>query len=297
MDEEELEKLRKAGKISAEALKYAESLIRPGASLLEVTKKVEDFIKEKGGSFAFPVQFSCDDIAAHYCAEADDEIIFDKQVVSVDMGVEVEGFIGDNALTVDLSGKNKELVEASREALADALKMIKPGARLGEIGKAIQDAIVSRGFAPVRNLSGHGLGEYKIHTTPTIPNYDNGDTTELKEGDVIAIEPFASAGAGVVYESSPASVFELIGKKPVRNMFTRLVLKEIEKYKGLPFCRRWLVEKFGAAKAGFALRDLKNTGMIREYPPLVDQSHGIVSQAEKSLIVTEDGCEVLTDYK
>ncbi|MBD3248869.1 type II methionyl aminopeptidase [Candidatus Woesearchaeota archaeon] len=296
MEEEELEKLRKAGKIAAEALKYAKSLIKPGASLLDVTKKVEEKIVQMGGGFAFPAQFSCNDIAAHYCAEADDDIIFDKQLVSVDIGVEVDGFIGDNAMTVDLSGENSELVQASRDALENALKLIKPGAKLGEIGKAIQDAITSRGFAPVRNLSGHGLGEYKIHTKPTIPNYDNGDETELKEGDVIAIEPFASAGAGVVYESSPASVFELIEKKPVRNMFTRKILKEIEGYKDLPFCRRWLVDKFGEAKVNFALRELKNIGVIREYPPLVDQSHGLVSQAEKSLIVTEDGCEVLTDY-
>lgn len=288
------EKLIKAGKIAAEALEYGKSMIRPGVKLVDVCDEVEKKIKSLGGEMAFPVQISMNDVAAHFCPNEDDETVFKDQIVSIDVGVSVDGFIGDTALTVDLSGKNDELIKASLEALDNAIKMVKPGVKVREIGKVIHKTITSYGFAPIRNLSGHGLGEYNIHTKPNIPNYDNGDNTLLKEGDVIAIEPFASAGAGVVYESGQGTVFALVNKKPVRNMITRAVLKEIESYNDLPFCRRWLNNRFGAAKTNFALRELKAIDSIRDYPPLVDQSHGLVSQAEHSLIVTKDGCRVLT---
>jgi len=288
------EKLEKAGKIASEALEYAKSLVKPGVKIVDVCDKVEEKIISLGGKMAFPVQVSLDDTAAHYCPDEDDETVFDKQVVCIDVGVHIDGFIGDNALTVDLSKENEDLVKASREALDNAIKIIKPGVKIGEIGKAIQDTITSYGFSPVRNLSGHGLAEYGIHTKPSIPNYGNGDETELEEEDVIAIEPFASKGAGIIYESGNGTVFAMIGKKPVRNMITRQVLKEIESYEDLPFCKRWLTKKFGAAKVNFALRELTQLEMIKEYPPLVDRNHGLVSQAEHSLIVTKDGCKVLT---
>ena len=294
MDEKTLESYRKAGKIAAQALEYAKSLVKPGVKLLEVCEKTEEKIKELGGEIAFPAQISLNDTAAHFCPDEDDENVFKDEVVCIDVGVHINGFIGDNAATVDLSGKNEELVKASREALNNALKIIKPGITLGEIGKTIHETITKYGFSPVRNLSGHGLDEYNIHTKPTIPNYDNGDATVLEEGMIIAIEPFASAGAGVVYESSNPTVFQLSGKKPVRNIITRQVIKEIAKYNNLPFCRRWLTKKFGTPKVNFALRELKQLGILREYPPLIDEAHRLVSQAEHSLIITKDGCEVLT---
>ncbi|MBW2965639.1 type II methionyl aminopeptidase [Candidatus Woesearchaeota archaeon] len=288
MDEETLNKLKKAGEVAAEVREFGKSLIKKGNFLLDVTKKVEEKIIKLGGEMAFPPQISLNDCAAHFCPDTDDKIIFDNQVASLDVGVHIDGFIGgDTAVTVDLSGENEDLVKASKEALENAIRIIKPGIKISEIGKVIQETITGYGFAPVRNLSGHGLDEYNIHAKPSIPNYDNNDPTELVEDQLIAIEPFASKGAGIVYESGNASVFRLIGKKPVRNIFTRQILKEIEKFNGLPFCRRWLVEKFSLPKVNFALRELKNLEILREYPPLVDQSHGLVSQAEHTIIVKE----------
>ncbi len=288
MDEETLVKLKKAGKIAAEARDFGISLIKKENTLLDVTKKVEDKILKLGGGMAFPPQISLNDCAAHFYPDEDDNIIFKDQVCSLDVGVHIDGFIGgDTAKTVDLSGENAELVKASLEALNNALKIIKPGLKISEIGKVIQETITGYGFAPVRNLSGHGLDEYNIHTKPSIPNYDNGDSTELVEDQLIAIEPFASKGAGIVYESGNATVFQLMGKKPVRNIFTRQILKELEKFKGLPFCKRWLVEKFSLPKVNFALRELNNLEILREYPPLVDKNHGVISQAEHTIIVKD----------
>ncbi|MBW2981440.1 type II methionyl aminopeptidase [Candidatus Woesearchaeota archaeon] len=288
MDEETLNKLKKAGQIAAEARDFGISLIKKGSSLLDVTKQVEDKVIKLGGNMAFPPQISLNDCAAHFYPDADDKTIFEDQVCSLDVGVHIDGYIGgDTARTVDLSGENAELVKASLEALNNALKIVKPGIKISEIGKVIQETISGYGFAPVRNLSGHGLDQFNIHTKPSIPNYDNGDNTELQEDQLIAIEPFASKGAGIIYESGNATVFQLIGKKPVRNIFTRQILKELEKYNGLPFCRRWLTEKFSLPKVNFALRELKNLEILREYPPLVDRNHGLISQAEHTLIVKD----------
>lgn len=290
---ENIEDWRKAGKIAAEALAFGKGLIIKGASLLEVSDKIEEKIKQLGGECAFPVQISCDQIAAHYCADPDDDTVFENQVACLDIGVHINGCIGDTACTVDLSGKNSELVKASEEALQNAIKTVRIGATLAEIGKAIHDTITGYGFSPIRNLSGHGLSPYNVHDKPSVPNYDTGDKTMLTKGQVIAIEPFATNGLGMIHETENANIFAIITKKPVRSMITRQVLKEIEKYQGLPFTTRWLVKKFPLFKVNFALKDLLNQNIITKYSPLPDKNKGLVSQAEHTLLVDEK-VEVLT---
>ena len=278
----------KAGRISAEALEYGKSLIRKGNSLLESTELIEKKIFELGGKPAFPVQMACNETAAHFCADDDDKTIFESQVISLDLGVHVDGAIGDTAYTIDLSGKYDELVKAAQKALEEALKIVAVGIELREIGKTINNAITSYGYKPVRNLSGHGLDLFGIHTKPTIPNIDNGDKNVLKKGMAFAIEPFATTGSGVVADSGLATVFMLEHVRPVRSPITREVLQEIASYEGLPFAKRWLTKKFGA-KANFALRELRQLGMIHEFPPLVEVNKGIVTQAEHSILIDDEG--------
>ena len=293
MDEQAKNNFIKAGRISAEVLEYGKTLIKKGNSLLDATEKIEAKIFEGGAEPAFPAQISCDHIAAHFCPLEGDEMIFDNQLVSLDLGVHIDGAVGDNAYTIDLSGKYSELVKASQKALEEALKTIKIGTKLGEIGKAIQETISSYGFAPVKNLSGHGIDVYSIHAKPTIPNYDNRDNTEVKNGMVFAVEPFATTGAGIVQEAGIPTVFSLERKKPVRSPIAREILKEIETYHGLPFTTRWLTKKFGA-KANLGLRELIQAGAIKDYPPLAEINKGIVSQAEHSILVDNDEIIVLT---
>jgi len=287
MEEETKQKYIQAGKIAAQVLDFGKNLIKKDASLLEVTEKIEAKIFELGAKPAFPVQISLNHLAAHFCPDEDDTTKFLDQVINLDVGVHIDGYIGDNAVTVDLSGKNENLVKASREALEEALKVIKIGTTLGEIGKAIQGAIQKYGFAPVRNLSGHGLGLYKQHEKPSIPNFDTKDNTKIEKGMVFAVEPFASTGSGIVQDSGTASVFMLQNKKPVRSQISREVLKFIEQYEGLPFCRRWLTKKFGI-KANFALRELQQFDIIKAYPPLADSNKGLVSQAEHSVLIDDE---------
>lgn len=277
----------KAGKIAAKALKYGASLIKPGASWIEVADNIEKKIIDLGGGIAFPAQMSLNDVAAHFIPKLGEDILFKDEIICLDVGAHVNGAIADNACTIDLSGKHSELVNASKEALDEAIKLVKPGVEVRKIGEKIHEVITSYGFVPVRNLCGHGVGPYQIHTIPSLPNFDNGNNTKLEKDQVIAIEPFASTGAGLIYESGEPTVFELVNKKPVRSMITRQVLKEIERFKGLPFTLRWLTKKFGEPKVKFAMREMRQMKMLREHPSLVDKNHGLVSQAEHTMIVKD----------
>jgi methionyl aminopeptidase len=289
MDQEIIDKYVRAGKIAAEALQYGKSLIKVGTKVIDVLDAVEEKILSDGGEIAFPAQISLNEAAAHSCSDLNDQIVLSEEhIIKLDVGVHIDGWIADNALTVDLTGKYSELVKASREALNNALEIIKPGVTLGDIGRVIHETITSYGFSPVKNLSGHGLGEYCIHTKPSIPNYDNKNEKVLEEGNVIAIEPFASTGAGIVQESSPATVFTLINDSGVRDPITRKVLQKIKTYKGLPFAKRWLEREFGTPKTNFALRMLMKANCVQDHPPLIDQNRGMVSQAEHSVIVLKE---------
>jgi methionyl aminopeptidase len=288
-----IEKYQRAGKICAEARSYGASLIKVGAGNLAVSQAVEKKIRDLGGDPAFPVQISCNHIAAHYCPDPDDASTFQKDdICKLDLGVHIDGYIADTAITVDL-GDHETLVRASKEACEAALALVKPGVPMRALGRAIQDVIVKAGFAPIRNLGGHGLGQYIIHDhSLTVPNYDNGDETKLEEGMVLAIEPFATTGQGVVQEQSAGNIYSVIAKKPVRNPYARKTQDEIASLRGLPFTTHWLSLPQKAAE--MALRELVAVGALHAYPPLVEVRKGFVSQHEHSVIVTKEGCIIFT---
>ncbi|MBR9676607.1 type II methionyl aminopeptidase [Candidatus Woesearchaeota archaeon] len=277
----------KAGNVAAQALEYGRKLIKVDAKMLDVCDAIEKKIFELGGKPAFPVQINLNQIAAHYCPTDDDATVFKEgDVVKLDVGAHVDGAVGDNACTVDL-GNNSELVKASLNALNAAIKLATPGTTLGSIGQAINSEIESSGFKPIVNLSGHGIGRFIIHGPPTIPNFDTGDKTELKENQTIAIEPFATTGAGRVYESGHPTIFMVKAKKPARGPFARQVLAEIEGFDGLPFASRWVSGKLGVGRAKFGINELVKLGVLHGFPPLPEEKGGLVSQAEHSIIVND----------
>lgn len=288
---ENLGEYRKAGKIAADVRRYSATIIKPGAKLLDVAELIEKKIIELGGGIAFPVNLSMNQFAAHYTPVPNDELVFSDQVVKVDIGVQIDGFIGDTAYTVDLSGKYADLVKASEEALNAAIEAIKQNQSIGAIGKAIQDTITGFGFSPIKNLGGHGLQQFTQHGAPSIPNYDTGNEKKLEKEQVIAIEPFATTGQGIVKDSSNAMIYSQIDIHPIRDQFARQVLNEIAKYKGMPFCTRWLPLPINQLR--FALSRLVATGILREYPPLPEVAGGIVSQAEHTLYIGDE-IEILT---
>ncbi|MEM2933255.1 MAG: M24 family metallopeptidase, partial [Candidatus Pacearchaeota archaeon] len=190
--------------------------------------------------------------------------------------------------------KYKDLVSASEYALKEAIKIIKPGIMLMEIGKVIQDVIATYNLAPVINLSGHEIKKWNLHAGLTIPNYNNENITKLKEGMIIAIEPFATTGQGIVQDGKPSGIYKLIAKHNTRDLESRKILDFIEKeYHELPFSARWLVKKFGT-RALLSLRLLEQANSLHHFKQLVEKTKAPVSQAEHTILVTEKSCEILT---
>ncbi|MBI2549092.1 type II methionyl aminopeptidase [Candidatus Woesearchaeota archaeon] len=290
---ENIEHWRQAGKIAADVREYAKTIVKPGVKVLDVAEILEAKIRELGGEPAFPVNISLNHVAAHDTAAPQDTRVFRNEVVKVDVGVHIKGCIGDTACTIDLSGKYTDLVRAAEEALTAAIKTLALGTPIGAIGKSIQDTITARGFAPVRNLSGHGISVYDVHTEPGIPNYDTGEKRAITKGMIFAIEPFATTGAGKIQNSSNPLIFSQIATRPVRDNTTRQILAKIKEYHMLPFASRWLTKDFSPFQVQFALRQLVLSGILRDYPPLPEVAKGIVSQAEHTIIVT-DKIEITT---
>jgi len=284
----------KAGKITAQALEYGKKLIKVDANILETLEKIEDEIKRLGGLPAFPAQVSINDMAAHFTINDEKELKFkENDLVKLDIGVHVNGFIGDTAVTIDL-GNNKELTKASELALKEAIKLAKPGTKIYEIGSVIEKTIKEFGFNPIKNLSGHGIEQYEPHSGLTIPNFNNNDNLELQEDQVIAIEPFATDGIGLVQDSKLSSIYKIVNVKPIRDNITRDMLRYItQEYKTLPFARRWLLKKFDSFRVNFALRNLERENILHHYPQLKEKSRGLVSQHEFTVRV-KDNPKILT---
>jgi len=279
-----------AGKIASKARNYGYDLLIEGAKLIDILEKVENYILENNGKPAFPPQISLNNIAAHYCSPIEDDTILKKgDIAKLDLGVHIEGAIADTAITREIStNTNKKLIQASEEALQEAIKLVKPGVELREIGKKINKIITSYGFNPIRNLSGHGIDRYEVHSGLTIPNYDNGDTTKLKENQVIALEPFATTGKGMIKEGKPSRIYRLGEPGPIRDNTSRQILEYIkQEFKTLPFCERQLLKKFKPFQIRFALQRLSNEDIIHQYTQLPEESDGIVSQTEHTIIVKE----------
>lgn len=282
-----------AGRISYAALQAGAKKIKKGAKLLDITEAVEKKIKDLGGELAFPVNISQNERAAHYSCPDKDESVFGSDVVKLDVGAQIEGFIGDNAMTIDLTGKHAKLVKASEDALKNAVKAVAPGVKNTELGAIIQETIESAGFKPVENLGGHVLAKNVLHTGYTIPNMNHGTEFVIEEGMAIAIEPFASMGRGRVTEEREVQIFSIGKPRPVRNSDARKVLAYVaENHPFLPFSERKLAKVCSGFRLKAALRELVSKEVLESYPVLRDTD--MVSQAEWTVLVTGKGCEITT---
>ena len=290
-DAEQYEKHREAGEILSTVRAETVDRIEVGASHLEVAEFAEDRIRELGGKPAFPMNISIDEEAAHGTPGIDDETTFGEELVNIDIGVHVDGWLADSAITVDLTGEHDDLVAASADALSAAVDLVEAGVSTGELGAAIEEAIDGHGYNPVVNLTGHGLGHWEQHTEPSIPNRAVSQGTTLEAGDVVAIEPFATDGSGKVSEGSTEEIWALEREGRVRDRNARKALEQItEEFRTLPFATRWL----DTARAEMALRRLARQDIVHGYPVLKEAEGRFVSQKEHTVIVREGGCEVTT---
>lgn len=285
MEKEDKEKILKAGKITKEVREWSRGWIKKDMLLIEIAEKIESKIIELGGKPAFPTNLSINEIAAHYTPGHDDKTLA-HGLLKIDFGVHIDGWTADNAFSLDLenSKENRELIEASEDALKKALEMFKENVELGDLGDVIEKEVEKKGFTPVVNLCGHSMSQYDLHAGITIPNVNNGSDFKLSQG-LYAIEPFVTNKNGKVKETNPSGIYQMEEEKSVRNPFTRKALKYIiEEYGTLPFCSRWLVKEFGT-KALLALRELERNGNLHQFGHLVETSKGIVAQTEHTVLI------------
>lgn len=291
LDDETVEKYREAGDVLRTVLDESAELVEPGVTHLEVAEQAEERINDLADGCAFPVNISIDEEASHATPARDDDTEFaEGDLVCLDLGVHVDGYIADAATTIDL-GDNAELVEAAERALKAALDAMGPGVEVGAVGAEIEEVIRGYDYTPVLNLSGHGVAQYDAHTGPNIPNRGVDRSVELEVGDVVAVEPFATDGRGKVGEGNTEEIYGLENERSVRNRQARQVLEQItDEYRTLPFAARWI----DSSRAEMALRRLEQQGVIHGYPVLKEDEGRMVSQAEHTVIVTEDGVEITT---
>lgn len=299
----------KAGKIVSEIREDASKMIKEGTLVLDLVEFVESAIKEKGAGIAFPCNVSINEIAAHYTSPyEDDTVIYGGDLVKLDLGAEINGYIADSAITVmadgknlaerfgdDLLNKNEEIIEASAAGLDAAIATVRDGVEIFKVGKAINDAISEYKLNPISNLTGHSLEQYNLHAGISIPNIDNKDSTRLEEGQVIAIEPFATDGVGWVNDAPGTYIFSYMQNKPFRMKNTVKVLNYIKNnYPYLPFSGRWLTKEFKPTRLHSSLKQLSEAMAIYPYHPLKEKTGCWVSQKEHTVIVEKEGCTITT---
>ncbi|MCD6477080.1 MAG: type II methionyl aminopeptidase [Candidatus Aenigmarchaeota archaeon] len=286
MEKEIIEKYVKAGLIAKQAREYGVKLIKDGARALDIAEAVERKIRELGGEIAFPTNISINDLAAHYTPIQNDPLIIkNEDYVKLDLGVHIDGYIADTAITIRPAGKDK-LIECSEKMLEAGLNAIKPGITLGEIGEIIENIAKQYGFKSIINLSGHGLDKFNLHAGKLVYNVKNNNKYIIKEGEVYAIEPFCTTGAGSVKDSGKALIFKFMKDVPIRNPDARKILELAKtKWFGLPFARRWI--KLSTIKKEFLLKQLISMNAIHAYLPLREVSNAPVAQTEHTVIVLE----------
>jgi methionyl aminopeptidase len=287
MEKEILEKYEKAKSISDSVILFAKNLVKENARILDLAERIEKKVFDFGGKLAFPVNISINENAAHYTPDINDPTILkENDLVKVDIGIHIDGYIWDRAFTVCIGKETHPLIEASEKALQEALKLIKPGTKIFEISEVVENTIAEFGFNPIRNLCGHGLQQYVQHASPTIPNGKNTIKEEIKKDQVIAMEVFATNGVGLVKESKPILIYKFLKDKPARLWEARKILEKSKKeFEKLPFAKRWLTDVAKGVKLDLALKQLIEIEALTEYPILKEESNGLVAQAEETVIV------------
>ncbi|MEM3039106.1 MAG: type II methionyl aminopeptidase [Thermoplasmata archaeon] len=295
MDDDAIQSYKRAGKIAKEALELARELAKEGASLIGLAEEVEGLIRSRGAKCAFPINICINSQAAHYTPAEKDPLRFARgDLVKLDVGVHVNGFIADTAATVEISTSNwTSLIRASSEALDAALEMIVPGIEVGSIGAAIENAISARGFRPVRNLTGHSMEKNNLHAGITVPNVALRDRSRLTSGMAVAIEPFATDGKGEVGDGKNGNIFRVVRKQGIlrsdSNPFLEALVREFDH---LPFASRWCATIDKNYQS--LLRKNWMHRSVQGYPILSEVSSGMVSQAEHSIILLDNEAIVYT---
>ena len=287
----------KSGKIAAKVLSEISEMVKPDTRIIKICSTAEKKIKEYGGTPAFPLNVSINHIAAHSTSPRGDKSeIPEFGLVKLDIGVHVDGYIADTALTVDIDGTLEGFVAATEDALAEAISIIKPGIVLGDVGKIIESVIKDYGLQPISNLMGHNLKRYRLHAGKQVPNIKKRGTPSVEVGEYYAIEPFATSGIGKVVDSEYVYIFANTGIEKTLEGTTEKLRKYLrEKYGPFPFASRWIGTASKDIDVLEEIRTLIDEKIIRGFPLQIEKKARPISQAEHTIFIAEEGPIILTE--
>lgn len=288
----------RAGKIAGEVREMTRRKNWVGKTVYEICQEVEGQIKDRGAKCAFPVNASINEVAAHYTAEPNDELtIREDDLVKIDLGAQINGWIADTAVTVNYDPGYDGLVRAAEDALSTAMSQVREGAKSSDIGRTIEKTIRQLGYTPIVNLSGHSLDQYTIHAGRSLPNIWSIGSFSLSGKSAYACEPFVTAkgSLGIVRDGKTKNIFALASRKKTKNDEADGMLEYIwNNFNMLPFALRWLVVQYEEKKARELLDVLVRKKAVHAYPVLVESGGQRVSQAEHTFIPNETGALVTT---
>ncbi len=299
----------KSGKIVSKIRKMAVEHVEADMKILDLIEFVEGNIIEMGGKPAFPCNVSINEITAHYTSPPGDESTIKKgDLVKIDLGAQVDGYIADSAISVLVGADDSnvtedseqdlylKMIETAHEALESAICTIKDGIEIGKVGTAIEETINNRGLNSVSNLTGHSMDRWILHSGLSVPNVKEENKHKIQEGDVLAIEPFVTNGVGRVSDMNETYIFRFLRERPMRMVQARKLINIIAtNYRNLPFSQRWLTEHINSKQLNMAMRQLLASRAIYPYHVLKEKSDARVAQAEHTVIVESDGCKVITE--
>jgi len=296
-----IESLRKAGSIAKETKKFIRPKIQIGAKVLELIESTESKIIELGGNWAFPTNVSINNYAAHYTSPIKDDnlIIQDGDIAKIDLGVHIDGYIVDTAFSISFNDDERleSIIQATEVAVEAAKNMAKPEVNTKDIGRKIESIVKGFHYNPIKELGGHQIEQWIVHGKKQLPELGSQGGDVMEEGDVFAVEIFASSGEGSIHNTKNSYIYELnpyIGRVPLRRKTSKQILAHINKnYKTLPFAERWFAKDFRIGVA-FGLQELIQQGKLRVHYVLAEQKGAYVAQSEETIIITEDGFEQLT---
>lgn len=297
-DKEELEKFHLSGRILKETREKMRTQVQENMPIIDLCEKVESAIREKGAKPAFPCNVSINEVAAHYTSPPNDKsIIPEGSTVKVDLGVQIDGYVTDTAFTIAFDNEGKSMTATAEFALKTIIDNIHGDMELGKIGNLAETTIKNRGFKPISNLTGHSVGRYLIHAGTSIPSISGFSPHKIRTGEIYAIEPFVTLpdATARVDDSPQITIYRLVKTKSTKNPDAKKILKYIEtNFHTLPFAERWLTNIVPETRYKTAFKELLKSKAIMGYPVFIEASKKPVAQAEHTILIKEDGCEVLT---
>lgn len=299
MNEDEIKKYLAAGEIAKKVKKESRKWVREGVSLLDLCEKIEGRIVELGGELAFPCNICVDEIAAHFTPpHSFTGRIPEEGLVKIDFGVHIDGYIVDTAFTIPLSPRDREMVEIAEECLLKISGILKAGIKISQIGEIVEKIANYKGFKVIRNLTGHQIDRFNLHTGFSIPNIRILSTEKFRKDMVVAIEPFITAadGSGEVGEIEETYIyrFKYLSMNYTGD-FGSFVKKIHGSFKTLPFCERWIISQFREVDRGLLKKVLENYRKnLMLYPVLIEKNRKKVAQAEDTFLILEDSAINLT---